>query len=153
MVARHCGGQRSHATGRELCVAGFGIADFIWIAWRKSPRNQEGRGLSLRTKPQRAIVLAFEMKLKDWRKALAQAVRYRYFADAAIVVLPPSAAACARQALATFREMRVGLWAFDKQTGRTHKFFTPRRSLPLSATARQRAIAILSHELRIPPLS
>jgi hypothetical protein len=152
-VARHGGGQRSHATGRELCVAGFGIADFIWIAWRRSPRSQEGRGLSLYSKPQRAIILAFEMKLKDWRKALAQAMRYRYFADAAIVVLPPSAAACARQALATFREMRVGLWAFDQKTRRIHKIFTPRRSLPLSATARQKAITILLHKLRIPPVS
>jgi hypothetical protein len=152
-MARHCGGQRSHAAGRELCVAGFGIADFIWIAWRKTPRSQEGLGFSLRTKPQKAIVLAFEMKLKDWRKALAQAVRYRYFADAAIVVLPPSAAACARQALPTFREMRVGLWAFDQKTRRIHKIFTPRRSRPLSATARQKVIAILSHKLRIPPVS
>jgi len=54
---------------------------FVWIAWRKTPASQEGTGLSFRStsKPQKATVLAFEMKLKDWRKALAQAFRYRYF--------------------------------------------------------------------------
>jgi hypothetical protein len=57
------------------------------------------------------------------------------------------------QALATFRDMRVGLWSFDKQSGRIHKVFTPRRNRPLSAAARQKAIAILSHRLRIPPVS
>ncbi len=152
VVRQRCVVGRLHAAGRELPVAGFGIADFIWLAWRKAPRNQQGAGLSFHTRPQKAVVLAFEMKLKDWRRALAQAVRYRYFADAAFVVLPPSAAACARQALATFRDMRVGLWSFDKQRGRICKIFTPRRHRPLSPVARQKAIAILSHRLRIPPV-
>jgi hypothetical protein len=152
-LARRGGQPRFHATGRELSVAGFGIADFIWVAWRKTLSDEEGVGMSLSAKPQRAVVLAFEMKLKDWRKALAQAVRYRYFADAAIVVLPPLVAASARHALATFRDMRIGLWSFDKPTGRIHKIFTPRRTRPLSPGARQKAIAILSHKLRIPPVS
>jgi len=152
-LARRGGRLRFHATGRELQVSGFGIADFVWIAWRDAPRGEEGMGLSLRAKPQKAVVLAFEMKLKDWRRALAQAVRYRYFADAAFVVLPPPVAALARQVLATFRDLRVGLWSFDQQTGRISKIFTPRRTRPLSAGARQKAIAILSHKLRIPPVS
>jgi len=152
-MGRHRAARRSHAAGRELNVAGFGIADFVWVAWQNAPRSQEGRGLGLRVRPRRVTVLAFEMKLKDWRRALAQAVRYRYFADAVFVVLPPPAAACARKSLVTFRDMRVGLWSFDKQTERIHKMFTPRRSRPLSPAARQKAIAILSHKLKIPPVS
>lgn len=155
VLAQRIGTQRLHAAGREFSLAGFGIADFVWIAWRKTPTSQEGTGLSLRStkKPQKAIVLAFEMKLKDWRKALAQAIRYRYFADAALVVLPPQTAVCAQQALSMFRDLQVGLWSFDRQTGRIHKIFTPRRGRPLSDSARQKAIAILTHKLRIPPVS
>jgi hypothetical protein len=155
MISKNKGTRRFHATGRELSIAGFGIADFVWVAWRKTPNSQEGTGLSRRSagKPQKATVLAFEMKLKDWRKALAQAFRYRYFADAALVVLPPQTAIHAQRALSVFRDLQVGLWSFDNQTQRIREIFTPRLRQPLSDSARRKAISILTHKLRIPPVS
>lgn len=76
--------------GRELPITGFGIADFR-LRGAQHPARQEGPDLSTRcaSRTQKATVLAFEMKLRDWRKALTQALRYRYFANAALVVLPP----------------------------------------------------------------
>ena len=146
---------RSHVMARELSVSGFGIADFVSIAWRSSTESNEAfiDKSSPPTKSRRARILAFEMKLKDWRKALSQAFRYRYFADAALVVVPPETAARAIVALSTFRETQVGLWSFDEKTGRIQEIFTPRRARPFSETAREKAIAILSRELRIPPIS
>ena len=101
--------------------------------------------------PARETLLAFEMKLRDWRKALAQAFRYRYFADAAHVVLPPEVAERARVFLGTFRELEVGLWSFDKTTGRIRRFYTPRRKTPRSGAARQRAVATLRRGFKVRP--
>jgi hypothetical protein len=91
------------------------------------------------------------MKLQDWRKALAQACRYRYFADAAHVVLPPEVAERARVFLGTFRELEVGLWSFDKTTGRIRRLYTPRRKTPRSDAARQRAVATLRRGFKARP--
>ncbi|MGH9429013.1 MAG: hypothetical protein ACRD2L_22240 [Terriglobia bacterium] len=63
------------------------------------------------------MLTAFEMKLIDWRKGLAQAYCYSHFADVAIVVLPPDAAKTAEAELQLFRELSGGLWSFDMITG------------------------------------
>lgn len=130
---------------RELRVEGYGIADFIWVSCRSQTDGEEGSALGLHSprRPRKQTLLAFEMKIHDWRKALAQARRYRYFADAAHVVLPPRAAENARLFLQIFRELEVGLWSFDKANGRIRRFYTPRRKTPLSITARQRAVITL----------
>ena len=56
---------------REIPTARFGITDFVAVSWRAMS-------------PSGKTVRAFEMKLTDWRKAILQAHRYRYFADVAI---------------------------------------------------------------------
>lgn len=83
----------------------------------------------------RRKLTAFEMKLADWRKGLAQACRYSYFADLAVVVLPPDLAA-AKADLDLFRNSSVGLWSFDPATRTISKLFTPRRSRPRSSRAK-----------------
>jgi hypothetical protein len=146
---------QSHVMGRELSISGFGIADLVWIAWTSQSKSEQAtsNGSSRRVRTRRATIFAFEMKLRDWRKALSQAFRYRYFADVALIVLPPEIAAKAIDKLSIFREIKVGLWSFDEKTGRIEEIFTPRRSRPFSESARQKAIGILSRELRIPPVS
>jgi hypothetical protein len=155
MLVRGESKNRRHAMARELSIAGFGIADFVSIAWTTTEQTTRAAlsGLSGSPRTQKATIFAFGMTLKDWRKALPQAFRYRYFADAALVVLPPDTAAKASVALAIFRETQVGLWSFDGKTGQIKEIFTPRRSRPFSESARQKAITILSRELRIPPVS
>lgn len=146
---------RGHVMGRELSISGFGIADLVWIGWPLQSQNGKAtsNGSLRKLRNRRATIFAFEMKLRDWRKGLSQAFRYRYFADFAVIVLPPETAAKAIEKLSIFREIKVGLWSFDEKSGLIDEIFTPRRSRPFSESAREKAITILSRELRIPPVS
>ena len=65
----------------EFALPGFGIADFIWVAWRHSAASEDGTALSakkIKSRLARQKLTAFEMKLTDWRKGFAQAYRYSY---------------------------------------------------------------------------
>ncbi len=137
--------------GSEFPLSGFGIADFVWLAWRHSAAGNEGTALSvekLRAELARQKLSAFEMKMTDWRKGVAQAYRYSYFADVAIVVLPPDTAELAKVELKLFRDLGVGLWSFDKSAGKIVKIFTPRNSKPRSGTARVKALEALGRSLQ-----
>ena len=138
---------------REFQVTGFGVADFVWFAWKPTPKSQEGSAVEFRARRRfnRESLFAFEMKLRDWRKALGQAYRYRYFADAAYVVLPPKTAMLAKQHLDLFKKLSVGLWSFDKHTEKIRKVYSPRRNLPLSSKARERAMAMLARFVKARP--
>jgi len=78
-----------NARGREFSLEGYGRADVIWLAWQ---RGDDFTAVSLQRRLQ---ITAIEAKLKDWRKGLMQAARYRYFSNRAILVLPPQAASVA----------------------------------------------------------
>lgn len=143
---------RTSLPARELPVAGFGVADFVWFVWAKARSRDEGRAFELRdaTFIRDESLFAFEMKLTDWRKALSQACRYRYFANAAYVVLPPSAAKLARAKLDLFRHLKVGLWSFDANTERIVRHYSPRPAKPLSPRARLRAVETLMRSIKVP---
>jgi hypothetical protein len=137
--------------GKEFSLSGFGIADFIWITWRHSVNPAEGTAVSiekLKSLLNKHKLTAFEMKLADWRKGLSQVYRYRYFADVAILVLPPDQIASAKADLEHFRSLKVGLWRFDPITERIRKIFTPRRSGPLNLKAKNKALASLGRRLQ-----
>lgn len=141
--------------GSEFPLPGFGIADFVWLAWRHSAARDEGTAVSvekIKSELARQKLSAFEMKLTDWRKGVAQAYRYSYFADVAIVVLPPGAANLAKAELKLFRGLGVGLWSFDKVAGKIAKVFTPRNSKPRSRSAREKALESLSRSLQLSKL-
>jgi len=134
--------------GREFPLAGFGIADFVWVAW--CPNGRDGTALTLERL--KAVLTkhrftAFEMKLTDWRKGLTQAYRYSYFADRSILVVPPTVAVLARKELPMFKELGVGLWSFDIECGRITRHFTSRATAPKSESVRDRAVAILSRKV------
>lgn len=139
--------------GKEFALSGFGIADFVWIAWRSAADPNEGSALSierLKSLLNRHKLTAFEMKLSDWRKGLTQAYRYRYFADLAVVVLPPGLAATAT--LHRFHESNVGLWSCNPATGAIRKIFTPRCSGPLNPRAKDKALESLGRSLQFSQL-
>ncbi len=58
-------------------------------------------------------VVAVELKLRDWREALRQALAYQLAADQAWVAMPLAAAASAYRARWHFESERVGLLAVD----------------------------------------
>ena len=137
--------------GSEFALSGFGIADFVWLAWHQSTSSEDGVALSVENmQAQLALqkLTAFEMKLTDWRKGLAQAYRYSYFADSAILVVPPNIAETAKARLKLFRALGVGLWSFDKTTAKISKLFTPRAAKPRNARAKEKALESLGRFLK-----
>lgn len=136
----------SVATGREFALEGFGRADLLFITWRTADENFTARTIrDLR-------ITAFEAKLKDWRKGLVQASRYRHFANRSLLVLPPSTALIALPFVQTFRALNVGLWEFDSSTARLRRHFTPRQGRALNSKARAKAAKMISTHLAQPML-
>jgi len=126
---------------RELHLPGYGIADLVCLL-EKSNRSSRSTN-SLSTSNVNSF-LAFEVKMRDWRGALSQAFRYKYYANTSIVVLPPKDAQLAHQYIYTFKTLGIGLWAFDKATGTITRHFTPGRQKPMSSFVNRKAIHLLS---------
>lgn len=132
--------QSAVLTGRDFEVSGYGIADWIWIGWRHKSSSQDATAYSLQSVPRDLCLHAFEFKISEWRRAFKQAFRYSYFADRAIVVVPPRIAAIAKPHLQLFKLHGIGLWSFDAALGRIVRIYTPRTSKPRNAKAKRRAI-------------
>lgn len=134
------------ARGREFTLSGYGRADVVWLAWRGKDGGEDFSALALQRRMQ---LTAIEAKLKDWRKGLIQASRYRHFSNRAILVLPPSCAVRALTFLDTFKLLGVGLWEFDPPSEKIIKHSTPRVTRPLSARAHAQAIKMIESRLKL----
>lgn len=131
----------------EFSLAGFGVADLVWIGLTRNLGPGEFTALALQKQLRRRHLHAFEGKLKDWRRALQQAFRYRYFADKAIVVMPCENSAAAMANLDAFQHASVGLWTFDVATETIREHYTPTRVRAFSSEARDKAIRSLSSKI------
>ena len=120
----------ANAMAREIPVTGYGIADLVAVAWEPGMSGQP----SVESFLQIGCVTtrAFEFKIRDWRTALAQAARYRYFAHQSTVVLPCDVFVRARAFLDMFRKTRIGLWSFDLTKRQIVALHTPRPAQPKS---------------------
>jgi hypothetical protein len=131
-------------------LQGYGIPDLITFAW-STPQNQ-GTLFSLealREELQRQLLTAFELKLRDWRKGIVQAYRYRYFCDRSIVVLPRDVVDEASKRLQLFRSLDVGLWSFDPDTDVITKYFTPQQGTARNLEARNKAIELILNKIQL----
>lgn len=133
------------AAGREFALDGFGRADILFMAWKQLPKDEDFVAMALK----KLRLTAIEAKMKDWRKGLMQASRYRFFANRALLVLPPSTTTIALCFLETFQALNVGLWEFDPDVCRLRKHFTPRLGRPLNSKARERAEQLISRSLKL----
>lgn len=140
------------AVAREIPANGYGIADLIAINWQSvrtarilSPEDFERRG--------RPTIKAFELKLNNWRQALMQANRYRFFAHVPIVVLPTRNQKAALKYIETFRLLRVGLWSFDVDQKKIIRHYTPRSQRPLDTRQKTRAIRLVAKATKALPVS
>lgn len=122
----------------EVPVNGFGIADLVTVSWnmRADCSQSIPTGDELQSQ---STVRAFEFKLSDWRRGLMQAHRYRFFADAAILVLPTAKLPTVSN-LDTFKNIRVGLWIYDEAARKITKVYTPRPKSPARPDHREKAI-------------
>ncbi len=128
---------------QEVSLNGYGIADFVCLK-RRNNRDSTERHVG-----KAPVIVAFELKMSDWRKALSQAFRYRYFAHVSVVVLPLSEIHRASKFLSTFRLFKIGLWAFDRKEGQIKKIWTPRSSKPLSPQAQRKATRLITKQLNL----
>ncbi|MFA6400016.1 MAG: hypothetical protein WCX31_00090 [Salinivirgaceae bacterium] len=72
---------------------------------------------------------AIEAKLKDWKRALNQAYRYKWFAEYSYVVLDSHFANPAIKNMDLFSKFNIGLASISKD-GKLIKYFTPKRHQP-----------------------
>jgi len=73
---------------------------------------------------------AIEAKLKDWKKALKQAYRYKWFAEYSFVVLDAHYAKPALKNITIFEKYNVGL-ASVTVDGKLKRHFNPKKEMPL----------------------
>jgi hypothetical protein len=131
----------------EFALQHFGRADLVWIAWNPDSIGENFSALALHKQLRRRKLVAFEAKLKDWKKGLQQAFRYRYFADKSVLVMPNDYVRPALTNLGQFVELEVGLWSFEKHTGRIIEHFSPNRARAISRDAREEAISLISGKI------
>lgn len=144
----------SIAVAREIPANGYGIADVVAVTWtdRKSRENRTPLALAEFVALVNPTTRAFEVKLVDWRKALRQASRYRFFAHVPIAVLPAKNSGPALRNLATFRVIGVGLWSYDPDTDRITLHFTPRRCSPHDTRQHHRALRLVAKATKALPV-
>jgi hypothetical protein len=125
----------------DVDMPGYGIPDLLWISWSGSFDNQGTTALSyesLKRRLRERCLCAFEIKVSDWRKALLQAQRYRYFADCSTVILPDAVAKKALLHIDSFKSLRVGLWGVHSKLGQITKHYTPEARKPFSIDAKRK---------------
>lgn len=103
----------------------FGVPDLV-LAFGKHDRL--GRRL-LRT-------IAFEMKLKDWKRALSQAFRYRAFAQCSYVVMDQAFVGRAVASIESFQRADIGLVSVS-HAGAVSVHHRPRVRSPYAAHLRR----------------
>lgn len=106
---------------REFPVSGLGIADLIAV-------SQSSSSFTIR---------AFELKIDDWRRGMSQAFRYKYYADASILVVPMKKVNHVAASLPVFKKLDVGIWGFDQARLTISPVFTPRPKKKFSAKFRE----------------
>ena len=111
---------------RELQINGYGIADLVCVVHYEESLN-------------RSKLYAFEIKMRDWRQALKQAFRYKYFSNVSIVVLPPRQTEMARRFLPTFKTLGIGVWSYNKEDREITRIYSPRSHRPFNSTAKSKA--------------
>lgn len=131
-LLHHRSNKTSLVCAREIPINGFGISDLVTVAWDESRLKDStilynSEWFINFAKP---TIRAFEFKLSNWRRALMQASRYRFFANVSIVVLPIEKCLSPLKYLNTFKKIRVGLWGFDSESNRIITYYTPKPSRP-----------------------
>lgn len=93
----------------------FGIPDFLFY--------EKGK--------EETLVISFELKLYNWRRAVVQAFRYKSFSNAAYVVLPNDSINNALTNIELFENYQIGLASFD-QNKSFQILYMPKVGIPYS---------------------
>ena len=87
--------------------------------------------------PNILYAVAFELKLKDWKKGLIQAFRYKAYANSSFVVIDERFVCKAKENISAFRRAQVGLvsYSIDSQF---RVIFNPKPRKPFSKALAQK---------------
>lgn len=88
-------------------------------------------------------ICSFELKLKNWQRALYQATRYRSFSQRVFVVMPPCPAGLAYKNKHLFERANVGLVSHDT-SGQSQILVRPKARRPYATYRTIMAIGMLS---------
>ena len=88
-------------------------------------------------------ICSFELKLKNWQRALYQATRYRSFSQRVFVVMPPCSAELAYRHKHLFERANVGLASHDT-SGQSRILVRPKTRPPHATYRTIMAIGMLS---------
>ena len=93
---------------------------------------QEGFRLCRAIRDRDIELWAYELKLKNWKRAMYQALQYKAFAHRVIVVLPTEATRVAISNVPLLKRYGVGLMILNSETDSVDLLVRPRRSKPKS---------------------
>jgi hypothetical protein len=82
------------------CQGLFGVPDFVYYAIQQHEVS----------------IISFELKLKDWKRAVKQAFRYKSFSNISYVVLSAKNANAALNNIEMFEKYNIGLAKFDSNS-------------------------------------
>lgn len=136
----HNGGGSYQVLVKEFNLNGYGISDILSFQYRLN----KNRNIIYKR------ITSFEIKIKDWRRALAQAYRYKYYSNRSIVLLPLENIENARKNIDQFRNLEVGLWGYDRVEKKIIKFYTPKHKRPSSKNAFTNALKKLEFITKLP---
>ena len=124
--------------GKHFSLSNYGVADFVWMlpALKKKKNNEY-------------TIYAFEIKIKDWRRAFQQAYRYSYYSDGSFVILTPETGEIASRYLPLFQLHNIGLWTYDFSIDSIKKIFTPKNTFARNEDAKIRAVNAISSSLQL----
>ncbi|MDR4509752.1 MAG: hypothetical protein MRJ65_16220 [Candidatus Brocadiaceae bacterium] len=150
----HKSSKTSIACAREVQINGFGIADFVTVAWNTTRLKTLSKlDSELFINNARPTMRAFEFKLSNWRRALMRASRYKFFSNVSIVVLPVEKCGTSLKYLDTFKKIRVGLWGYDKNSNRIMNYFTPKPNKAIDSKHQIMALKLIASASKSLPVS
>lgn len=104
----------------------FGRPDFLFY----SKKNEEN------------LIISFELKLHNWKRALIQAFRYKSFSNTAYVVLPEMTMEKAESNIELFKNYNIGLATFTEDNNFLIKYI-PTSTTPYSDNLTQKLNTVI----------
>jgi DNA-binding MarR family transcriptional regulator len=116
---------KTGASGKVISASLSVLSNENLICVRDGEITSQGKYVSSLTNS-----IAIEAKLKDWRRALKQAYRYKWFSERSYVCLPSTNIKPATSNLDFFKQMQVGLVSVCKDSG-INILYDPKPAKPI----------------------
>lgn len=111
---------------RKISSALASLIDEEFVAYRRGKYVSHNKYADLLTDS-----IAIEAKLKDWRRALSQAYRYKWFANKSYVFLPQESIVVPENNLDLFKTYNIGLASVSNKND-LEVLYSPREETPIS---------------------